>query len=236
MKDEVNDHTAAGSLEDGEKRYPDSHDLYSIFFGALGSTPDGTKGGTVGSAELGELWRRWLEATAAGIRNGTAGTESGFAGSMAPLWAGMAAELRDEMLSGESLPEDPVRFFLRWYEANAERWSEAADELLKKEEVLESMGRFLEVYASSHKQRRRASEENLKNLRIPTPSDVARVAKLVVLVENKVDRMEEAFGEFIYGDSEPATASAVAGLEERMNRLEGKMDRILAALEKREEC
>jgi hypothetical protein len=53
-----------------------------------------------------------------------------------------------------------------------------------------------------------------------------------VLVENKVDRIEEAFEEFIHGDSEPATAGAVDNLEERMNRLEGKMDRILAALER----
>jgi hypothetical protein len=73
----------------------------------------------------------------------------------------------------------------------------------------------------------------VKNRGVPTRSDVTRVAKLVVVVENKVDRIEEALEDLVRGDSGSATAgAAVNGLEERMDRLEGKMDRILTALEK----
>jgi polyhydroxyalkanoic acid synthase PhaR subunit len=105
--------------------------------------------------------------------------------------------------------------------------------LLRREEFLESMGRFFETYARSEAELRHASEEGLKNRGVPTRSDVARVAKLVVVVENKVDRIEEALEELAYGDSGPATAgAAVNSLEERMDRLEGKMDRILATLGK----
>ena len=231
MTNKVEAHKKANPSEDGEGRYPDPYGLYRRWFNAPGEGQIWTYGETVSPEELGELWRRWFEATT-GLRNGDDGMENGFVGGATPLWEEMAGELRNEMLSEGSLPEDPARFFVRWYRANGERWSKAADELLRKEETLKSAGHFFEAYTRSYKQLRRVSEEGLKNLHVPTRSDVARVAKLVVVVENKVDRIEEAFEEFIHGDSEPATARAVDSLEERMDRLEGKMDRILDALEK----
>src|SRR4051812_35652092 len=150
---------------------------------------------------------------------------------MAPLWKEMAEDISAKMLSGETLPEDPLRFFLQWYNETSEKWSKAADKLLREDETLESMSRFFEAFVRSHGEILRASQERSKNLRIPTSSDVARVAKLVVVVENKVDRIEEVFEEFVYGDSEPATADSVAGLSNRMDQLEDKMDRILDTLE-----
>src|SRR5919202_1578731 len=53
---------------------------------------------------------------------------------------------------------------------------------------------------------RRDSEKYLKNLQIPVRSDITRVAGLVVALEDKIDRLEEAFEEFEYGYAEPATA------------------------------
>jgi len=232
MVKEARAHKKADSSEDGEeRRYSDPYGLYRRWFEAPGYGQAWKYGETVRPEEFGELWRRWFETTLGALEEG-AETQNGLAGGMTPLWEEMAGELRDEMLSEGDLPEDPIRHFVSWYRANGERWSEAADQHLRKEEVLESAGHFFETYARSHKQLRRVSEEGLKNLRIPTRSDVARVAKLVVVVEDKVDRIEEAFEEFIHGNSEPATAAAVGSLEERMHRLEGKMDRILDALEK----
>jgi polyhydroxyalkanoic acid synthase PhaR subunit len=196
----------------------------------LGASKDANEG-EVSSTELGELWRRWFEATV-GLRNGATETENGFADSMAPLWKEMAEDFSGKMLSGEALPEDPVRFFVRWYNETEERWSETANELMKKDELLESMGHIFETYARSEAELRHASEEGLKNSGVPTRSDVARVAKLVVVVENKVDRIEETLEDLVWGNSGPATVeTSVKGLKERMDRLEGKMDRILTALE-----
>jgi DNA repair exonuclease SbcCD ATPase subunit len=121
---------------------------------------------------------------------------------------------------------------LQWYNDTSEKWSKKADDLLKQSEILESMGGFLKDYARSYGELRSASEVGLKNLRLPARSDIARVAKLVRTVEDKVDQIQEVFEEFIYTDAEPATAAAVGGLEERMDRLEGKMDQMLAILEK----
>lgn len=231
MADEENKRAAAESVT-GEKRYPDPYGLYRRWLGVSEDVRDEAYEGEVSSTELAELWRRWFETTN-GLRNGTSEAENGFTNSMAPLWKEMADDISAKMLSGESLPEEPVKFFLRWYNETEERWSETADRLIRRDEVLESMGRFFETYARSEAESRQASEEGLKNRGVPTRSDVTRVAKLVVVVENKVDRIEEALEDLVQGDSGSATAgAAVNGLEERMDRLEGKMDRILTALER----
>lgn len=231
MADEENKRAAAESVT-GEKRYPDPYGLYRRWLGVSEDVRDEAYEGEVSSTELAELWRRWFETTN-GLRNGTSEAENGFTNSMAPLWKEMADDISAKMLSGESLPEEPVKFFLRWYNETEERWSETADRLIRRDEVLESMGRFFETYARSEAESRQASEERVKNRGVPTRSDVTRVAKLVVVVENKVDRIEEALEDLVQGDSGSATAgAAVNGLEERMDRLEGKMDRILTALEK----
>jgi polyhydroxyalkanoic acid synthase PhaR subunit len=230
VADEENKNTVAASAT-GEKRYPDPYGLYRRWLGALEDVRDEAHEGEVSSAELGELWRQWFESTV-GLRDGASEAENGFANSMAPLWKEMADDISAKMLSGETLPEDPVRFFVRWYNETEERWSETADELMRRDEVLESMGRSFETYVRSEAESRQASEEGLKNRGVPNRSDVARVAKLVVVLENKVDRIEETLEDLVRGDSATTVGTAVNGLEERIDRLEGKMDRILTALER----
>lgn len=231
MAGEENRHTVAESVT-GEKRYSDPYGLYRQWLGVPRGVGDEASEGEVSSAELEELWKRWFEA-AVGLQDGTSEGANEFTNGMASLWKEMADDFSTKMLSGETLPEEPVRFFVRWYNETEERWSETADELMRRDEVLESMGRCFETYARSEAESRQASEEGLKDRGIPTRSDVARVAKLVVVVENKVDRIEETLDDLVQGDSGPATVSAaVNGLKERMDRLEGKMDRILTTLER----
>ena len=212
-----------------EKKDTDPYGLYRRWFETWGGTRDGGAGARVGSDEIEELWRRWFAGTAKGFQGENG---NGQAGGLGPLWEQMAESFRKEAASGEARSKDPVEFFLRWYGETNEKWTQIADGLLKKEEVLETNARLQEDLARSQGELRQASEKTLKNLQMPSRSDVARVAKLVVGVENKVDKIEEAFGDFVYGGLRPATAESVGGLEERMDKLEDKMDRILAALEK----
>lgn len=232
MTDRFGDGGTEGSSAGTEKKYADPHGLYRRWFETWGEAWEGEPGMPIGGDEIEELWRRWFAGTAKGLGGGGGG--DAFAGSLGPLWEQMAESIRKEAVSGEELPEDPVEFFVRWYAATSEKWSAVADDLLKKKDVLKSNAVAQENFARSYRELRHASEESLRNLQIPSRSDVARVAKLVVGVENKVDRLEEAFGEFVYGGSEPATAESVRSLQERMDGLEAKMDRILAALEKEE--
>ena len=210
---------AAGETtrEEG-KRLPDPYGLYRQWFDALGGAWGEEDAGPIDPAELQEMWRRWFE-TIAGAHVGTATPERGFEGSMTPLWTEMAKDISEKMLSTEPSPEELFAFFSRWYKATSEKWSEMAQGLAKDEEALETGRRSLETRARSYEELRRTSEEMLRGLQVPSRSDVARVARLVRQLEEKFDAFEESFEE------------AVGGLDDRMGRLEGKIERLLVALE-----
>ncbi len=194
---------------------------------------DAVKGQAV---EAQNLWRQWFEASqdswhkAAGL-----GRE---AVELVPRWVTMWDQIRNNLLSAGGYPTDPLQFATRWYNATSGPFSDFVGDLIEREEMLDTSSQFLQSYASFYKVFRRNSEEYLKSLQIPVRSDVTRVAGLVVALEDKVDRLEEAFEDFEYGLAEPATAESVgnletriASLEGRLEGVEGKIDRLLAALE-----
>jgi polyhydroxyalkanoic acid synthase PhaR subunit len=124
------------------------------------------------------------------------------------------------------VPKDPVEFAVKWYNATSGPLGEFVQELLEREDFLEPSSRFLQNYATFYKVFKKNSEEYLKTLQLPTRSDITRVASLVVGLEDKVDRIEEAFEDFEYGYAEPATAEAVASLEKRLDRVDRKLQPI----------
>ena len=194
---------------------------------------DAVKGQAV---EAQNLWKQWFEASqdswqkAAGL-----GRE---AVELVPRWVAMWDLIRNNLLSAEGYPTDPLQFATRWYNATSGPFSDFLGDLIEREEMLDISSHLLQHYASFYKVFRRNSEEYLKSLQIPVRSDITRVAGLVVALEDKVDRLEEAFEDFEYGYAEPATAESVgnvetriANLENRIESVEGKIDRLLAALE-----
>jgi polyhydroxyalkanoic acid synthase PhaR subunit len=119
----------------------------------------------------------------------------------------------------------------QWYNATSGPFSDFVGDVIEREEFLEPSSRFLQHYASFYKVFKRNSEDYLKNLQLPVRSDITRIAGLVVNLEEKVDRIEEVLEDFEYGYAEPATTESVKELETRLDRVEGKLDRLLAALE-----
>jgi polyhydroxyalkanoic acid synthase PhaR subunit len=194
---------------------------------------DAVKGQAV---EAQNLWKQWFEGAqdswqkAAGL--GREAVELG------PRWVAMWDQIRNNFLSVGGYPTDPLQFATRWYNATSGPFSDFIGDLIEREEMLDTSSHLLQHYASFYKVFRRNSEEYLKSLQIPVRSDITRVAGLVVALEDKVDRLEEAFEDFEYGYAEPATAESVGNLENRIANLEGrlegvegKIDRLLAALE-----
>jgi polyhydroxyalkanoic acid synthase PhaR subunit len=135
------------------------------------------------------------------------------------------------LLAGAVPPSDPLQLATQWYNATSGPFSDFVGDVIEREEFLEPSSRFLQSYASFYKVFKRNSEEYLKNLQLPVRSDITRIAGLVVNLEEKVDRIEEVLEDFEYGYSEPATTESVRALGERLDRVEGKLDRLLAALE-----
>ena len=132
----------------------------------------------------------------------------------------------------ETFPPDPFTFFREWYNATSETWSKAAEGVVGSDQFMELNKHFLESYTTFYKTFRQANEEYFRNLQLPTSSDIARVAELVVALEEKIDRIEDTLEDSEQGQPLSTTSPIFKSLEERLQRVESKLDSVLAALEK----
>jgi polyhydroxyalkanoic acid synthase PhaR subunit len=182
-----------------------------------------------GNPGVNDLWRRWFELSADSWRKSAEMGQNAM--ELLPRWMQMLDEARTNLLAGGAPPSDPLQLATQWYNATSGPFSDFVGDVIEREEFLEPSSRFLQHYASFYKVFKRNSEDYLKNLQLPVRSDITRIAGLVVNLEEKVDRIEEVLEDFEYGYAEPATTESVKALETRLDRVEGKLDRLLAALE-----
>jgi pyruvate/2-oxoglutarate dehydrogenase complex dihydrolipoamide acyltransferase (E2) component len=222
----------ADVLRGAGESYADPYGLYRQWFEGMEGMRERMMGAADGArafADPQEMWRRWFDAT---VESWEKSAELGREMlEITPRWIEMLEEARANLMSGGSFPKDPLEFAVQWYNATSGPFSEFVHDALEEERFLEPASQWLQSYASFYKVFRERSEEYLKNLQIPVRSDITRVAGLIVALEDKVDRIEEAFEEFEYGYAKPATAEEQGALEKRLDRVEDKLDRLLAALE-----
>jgi polyhydroxyalkanoic acid synthase PhaR subunit len=182
-----------------------------------------------GNLGANDLWRRWFELSADSWKKSAEMGQNAM--EILPRWMQMLDEARTNLVAGGTPPSDPLQIAAQWYNATSGPFSDFVGDVIEREEFLEPSSRFLQSYASFYKVFKRNSEDYLKNLQLPVRSDISRIAGLVVNLEEKVDRIEEVLEDFEYGYAEPATTESVERLETRLERVEGKLDRLLAALE-----
>jgi polyhydroxyalkanoic acid synthase PhaR subunit len=220
---------AGGSYADPQALYRQWFEGAEAMRRQMTGLPAADGGEGSGGPDPRELWRRWFDAT---VESWEKSAElGGEMLNMTPRYLEMLDQARTNLMSAGSFPKDPLEFAVQWYNATSGPFSDFVQDVIEREEFLEQGSRWLQSYASFYKVFSRRSEEYLKSLQVPVRSDIARVAGLVVALEDKVDRLEEAFEEFEYGYAKPATAEEVGGLEKRLDRVEGKLDRLLTALE-----
>ena len=183
----------------------------------------------VGTLGVHNLWQRWFEMTADSWQKSAETGQNAM--EILPRWMQMLDEARTNLVTGGAPPSDPLQFAAQWYNATSGPFSDFVGDVIEREEFLEPSSRFIQSYASFYKVFKRNSEDYLKHLQLPVRSDISRIAGLVVNLEEKVDRIEEVLEDFEYGYAEPATTESVKGLETRLERVESKLDRLLAALE-----
>src|SRR5919107_1132155 len=176
-----------------------------------------------------DIWQRWFEMTSDSWQRSAEMSQNAM--ELLPRWMQMLDEARTNLLAGGDPPNDPLQLAAQWYNATSGPYSDFVGDVIEREEFLEPSSQFLQSYASFYKVFKRNSEEYLKNLQLPVRSDITRIAGLVVNLEEKVDRIEEVLEDFEYGYAEPATTESIKRLETRLDRVEGKLDRLLIALE-----
>jgi len=221
-------------LQGGPERYVDPWGLYRQWFESverMRERPAQKNGAAGGSApdELREAWSRWVEAAVdSWQRSAQVGMEMA---GLAPRWLRALQQAQENLLRVENPPRDPMQFMAQWYNATSGPLAEFVQDVIEREEFLEPASQYLRSYAGLYRLFRRSAEEYLRTMQLPTRSDISRVASLVVALEEKVDRLDEAFEDFEYRSARPATEERVAALEERLGRVEEKVDRLLRALE-----
>jgi polyhydroxyalkanoic acid synthase PhaR subunit len=177
-----------------------------------------------------EAWKLWLDTTM-DIWRGAA-TSGGDPLGIIAGWIKVMETVQQKVRSGESLSIDPFFLFNEWYNTISKPWSRMAEDLIASEPLLEFTSPFLESHSNLISAFRRASEAYFKTLRLPTLSDIAHVAELIVSLEEKVDHIEDALESVQQQTaSEAPTPAKRAELEQRLNQIESKLDRTLALLE-----
>jgi polyhydroxyalkanoic acid synthase PhaR subunit len=227
----------------GEKEnYWDPYGLYRQWFNIIEENRERLEGVDAGSmpgmggvpgmdiTDMRESMQRWVSKTAETYQH--AANTGMDAMRMTPRWMQMMEEVRENLSQVDRVPADPMAAMLQWYNATSGPFGKFVEDIIQREEFLEASSRFFENYTSAYKIMRRASEEYWSNLQLPTRSDIARVATLVIALEDKVDRMEEMLeGLEDAGAAAGEGAAAVESLERRMDAVERKLDRLLAAVE-----
>ena len=164
-----------------------------------------------------EMWNAWFSATMDTWKK--AAELGGDPLGLTTQWLKLMENAQAQLLAGETLPTDPFTFFRNWYNATSEQWSKAVEEAIGSEKFLAYSAPFLESYTSLTKTFRKASEEYFKQLQLPTVSDIARVAELVINLEEKVDQIEDTLDNLEAQNNQVATIDSVRNIEQRLDSL-----------------
>jgi len=217
----------SSALEASKDQYADPYNLYRSWLKSVGSTPELPKLNPLGMMNPKEVWRLWFDSTVGVWR--TAVESGGDPMGLITMWLKLMEETQAKILSGEALPTNLFAFYKQWYDAASDVWARFVEDTIGSEKFLEMVRPFLESYTTFIKTFLNAEEEYLKSLQIPTRSDVARVAKLVVSLEEKVDQIDDAFED---GYARMATRQSIAELDRRLGQMEGKLTPLSTVAEK----
>lgn len=208
----------------GKETFMDPYGLYRSWFKSMTDMQEQMKLGTRGMIDPKEAWKMWFETTGEMWKKiAEMGTDPL---GLTSRWLELMEDIRAKMLSGAVVPTEPFTFFKEWYDATSETWAAIVGDVIGTERFMESVKEFLENYTSFARSLRRFNEEYFRSLQLPTRSDIARVAELVVAVEDKVDEVEEMLEGFQDGYAKLATVEGVEEVAGHLTELENKLAKL----------
>jgi polyhydroxyalkanoic acid synthase PhaR subunit len=180
-----------------------------------------------------EAWKLWFEATM-DIWRGAAKMGGDPLGMIAG-WVKVMENVQERTSSGGFVSFDPFTLFNEWYDATSKPWASTVEDLIASEQFLAFTDPFLESYSHLTSTFRDASEAYFKMLRLPTLSDIARMAELIISLEEKVDAVAETIERAEKQTTRGATPMAgITEMEQRLSQIETRLDKTLTLLERGE--
>lgn len=116
--------------------------------------------------------------------------------------------------------------FMYWkdvYDQFEKTWTQPMHEMLGSESFVASMSATRDSYLTSQKALREGMEQYLESLHVPTKSDFTRLAGQIILLESKIENLEDRFD---------GLESKLETFESRFDSLESKLDALMAAVSK----
>jgi hypothetical protein len=128
---------------------------------------------------------------------------------------------------------DATSYWVRWYEAHSGPLAAALDEVLRAPAFVQASARALDDYATAVATQRRTTEAAARGLPFATHADIARLARMLVELESKIERLAEQDQLDAHRLAPRETddlGNEIAALAGRLDRIEAKVDRLVAPL------
>ena len=125
----------------------------------------------------------------------------------------------------QKIPFEPFTIWKDMYEQSEKAWSDVIQDTLGKESFSESLGQIQSNYLQYHEIISNLLDAYFKQVNIPTRSEVANVASLVINLEDKVDNIDDQ----LYENGESVTKE-INQLKRAIGNLEKKFDKVLEAI------
>ena len=218
---------------DGDRgTFVEPYGLYRQWLKSIEVAQEQMKSGTKETMDPTEFWKQWYEAATKAWAK--AAEMGGDPLGLTAQWLKMMEENRAKIFAGGAISAGPFTLFKQWYDASRETWAKVVGDIVGNEKFIEDASRLLESYTSYYTATRRANEDYFRNLQLPTRSDLARVAEIIIALEEKVDHLDDALDDIEDGKSQVATKDVIRELEGRLSNIEKKLDSISSVLEKLE--
>jgi polyhydroxyalkanoic acid synthase PhaR subunit len=219
-------------MNNGKTARRDSSDFDSSWMKTMDTVQEHLKNNAWKLFDPREAWSLWLETTL-DIWRGAINMGCDPLGLIAG-WVKVMEQIQEKIYSGQPLLIDPFEMFREWYDVTSKPWSRTVEKNLASEQFLAFAEPGLENYSHLIKTFRRASEAYFKTLHLPTLSDIARVAELVVDLEEKVDTIEDAVEQAKEQQAKQSTTTMakIVDVERNLDQIQARLERILALLER----
>jgi polyhydroxyalkanoic acid synthase PhaR subunit len=123
---------------------------------------------------------------------------------------------------------DPFAIWKSMYEKTESKLNEVLHETMQKEAFSEWMGQVQNSYLQYQKFVQTSADNYLKQVNLPTRSEVSNVASLIINLEEKVDGLDQKIEEELLVNS---SSSEISKLKSSIAKLDKKIDSLLKVVQ-----
>lgn len=126
------------------------------------------------------------------------------------------------------MPFDPITMWKSLYEQTEQNWGKLLQDLMEKEAFSEGMGDTLNHFLQYQQLVNKMTETYLKEVNIPSRSEVSNVASLIINLEEKIDRFIDQLDDQL---AEQTNTNEIKQLKQSITNLEKKVSLMYEQIE-----